>query len=129
MYPPGVVLEPEERVELLTALRGVTTNPALQLGVFDKAGTLEVEKEADVVILDQDPRSFDASNLERLNVEQTWVGGSLVYDKSANTDPPCVTIVQIVKVEPMTGQRKANSVSEYQDTNFNCFDSVLKIHI
>ena len=79
MYPGDCVLGPEERVDLETALKGITVNPAKQLGVWDKAGSLEVGKHADFVILEKDPRSVKAADLNHLSVEETWVGGQLVY--------------------------------------------------
>lgn len=80
LYPSGGgTLGSEERVDLQTALRGVTIYPATQLGIADKVGTLEAGKKADFVVLDQDPRAVKLSDLDQLVVEQTWIGGSLEY--------------------------------------------------
>ena len=91
MYPTTDVLGPDERVDLVTALRGVTTNPAMQLGIADKAGSLEVGKAADMVVLDEDLRSIDAARLDKLIVKQTWIEGRCVYDKSADAAHERVT--------------------------------------
>jgi predicted amidohydrolase YtcJ len=76
------VLNKDECVDLLAALRGVTINPAIQIGTADKVGTLEKNKEADLVVLDKDPRSVESKLLPSLNVEQTWVAGKKMFDAS-----------------------------------------------
>ncbi|KAH7104296.1 amidohydrolase family-domain-containing protein [Auriculariales sp. MPI-PUGE-AT-0066] len=79
------VYDPEERVDLPTALRGVTINPARQIGIDALAGTLEVGKAADLVVLDQDPRSVHLAELNQLKVLQTWVAGCLKFDSTQST--------------------------------------------
>jgi imidazolonepropionase-like amidohydrolase len=56
------------------ALRMLTINPARQLAIEDKVGTLEVGKHGDVVLLSGDP--FDAYT----RVEKTIVDGIVYYD-------------------------------------------------
>lgn len=46
----------------------VTKNPAVELGIFDKAGSLEVGKAADIVLFN-----------DEFNVVKTFVGGRLSY--------------------------------------------------
>ena len=80
LYPSGPVLGPEERVDLQTALRGVTINPATQIGIEKMVGTLEVGKKADMVALNQDPRKVDLADWEKdLRVDTTWMGGTVTY--------------------------------------------------
>ena len=56
------------------ALSMITINPARQLGVEDKVGSLEVGKEADIVIFDRHP-------LDNFAVpQQTYVDGKLYFD-------------------------------------------------
>lgn len=57
-------------------LRAVTLVPAEILGVADRVGSLEVGKDADVVLLDGPPLSV------KTWVRQVWVGGELVYEKA-----------------------------------------------
>ena len=83
MFPDDSVLGPEERVDLETALKGITVNPAKQLGIWDKAGSLEVGKYADFVVLNKDPRCINAADLNKLVIKETWVGGEQVYSKKA----------------------------------------------
>lgn len=58
------------------ALRMLTINPAIMLGVGDRVGSLEVGKEGDVAILTGDP--FDAYS----RVEMTVVDGIVYYDSN-----------------------------------------------
>lgn len=56
-------------------LRAVTLNPAEVLGVANRLGSLEVGKDADVVVFDGDPLSI------RTWASRVYVGGRLVYER------------------------------------------------
>lgn len=56
------------------ALAMVTLNPAKQLGIEDRVGSIEVGKDADLAIYDQDPLSNYAK------VEQVYIDGKLYFD-------------------------------------------------
>ncbi len=58
----------------LGALRGVTIVPAMVAGIDDRVGSLEVGKDADLLVLTGDPSD------PRTAVEQVYVEGELVYD-------------------------------------------------
>lgn len=58
-----------------TALQAITINPARMLGVGDQLGTLEVGKDAYVLVLSGDPLDFDSW------VEKAYVRGVLAYDR------------------------------------------------
>jgi len=58
------------------ALNFVTLNPAIQLGIEDRVGSLEIGKDADFVIWNEHPLSTFAS------AEQTWVDGIKRFDKA-----------------------------------------------
>ncbi|MFN7940779.1 MAG: amidohydrolase family protein [Thermoanaerobaculia bacterium] len=60
------------------ALKFVTLNPALQLGIADRVGSLEVGKDADFVIWSGSPLSTLAL------AEQTWVDGRKYFDRAAD---------------------------------------------
>ncbi|KAG9025862.1 hypothetical protein FS837_004794, partial [Tulasnella sp. UAMH 9824] len=74
-YDSKEVLGQEQRVTLEDALRGVTVNPARQLNLEHRIGTLEKGKSADLVILAQDPRTIDPANLDTIAIRQTWYKG------------------------------------------------------
>ena len=56
------------------ALRLVTLNPATQLGIDDRTGSIEVGKDADIVIWDGHPLSMFSKAV------QTYVNGRLYFD-------------------------------------------------
>ena len=58
------------------ALRALTLNGAMQLGMEDTIGSLEVGKDADLIVLDGDPLSTFTL------LQETWVEGDLVFDRS-----------------------------------------------
>ncbi|HSG00939.1 MAG TPA: amidohydrolase, partial [Vicinamibacterales bacterium] len=60
------------------ALALVTINAARQLGIADRVGSLEVGKDADVVIWNHHPLSTYAI------VEKTYIDGKLYYDREAD---------------------------------------------
>jgi imidazolonepropionase-like amidohydrolase len=57
------------------ALALVTKNPAIQLGVQDRVGTIEAGKDADLVIYDKDPLS------EYSKVEKVLIDGNKYFDR------------------------------------------------
>ena len=65
------------------ALTSVTLSPARLLGISERVGSIEIGKDADLVILSANP--FDLSS----RVERTVVGGKTVYRRVApDADPP-----------------------------------------
>jgi imidazolonepropionase-like amidohydrolase len=59
----------------MDALALVTINPAIQLGVADRVGSIEVGKDADLAVWDGHPLSTGAK------VVQTYVDGRLYFDR------------------------------------------------
>ena len=57
------------------AIRWITANPAKALGLSDKTGSLEVGKNADLVLWNQNPFSVYAK------AEQVFIDGAKVYDR------------------------------------------------
>lgn len=62
------------------ALYGLTMAGAIMLGLEDRVGSLEVGKDADLVVLSGDPLSVYTQVLE------TWVDGTKVFDRSDPKD-------------------------------------------
>ena len=60
------------------ALKLVTLNPAIQLGIDSRVGSIEVGKDADLAIWNAHPLSVYA------RVEQTFVDGELLFDRQAD---------------------------------------------
>ena len=55
--------------DIAAAVEMVTKNPAVELGIFDKTGSLEVGKAADIVIFDDD-----------FNIKQTFINGQRKFN-------------------------------------------------
>jgi imidazolonepropionase-like amidohydrolase len=62
------------------ALKMITLNPAIQLGIDKRVGSLEPGKEADFAIWSADPISM------RAMVESTWVDGKKYFDVKTSAD-------------------------------------------
>ena len=57
------------------ALEAITINPAKTLGIEKMVGSLEVGKDADIVIWDNDPFELQS------NVLMTIIDGKIVYER------------------------------------------------
>jgi imidazolonepropionase-like amidohydrolase len=66
----GIVIAPEQ------ALRWITLNPAWALGLQDRVGSLEVGKNADVVLWSGNPFSVYS------RTEKVWIDGALLFDRA-----------------------------------------------
>ncbi|WP_019484320.1 amidohydrolase [Arthrobacter sp. TB 23] len=69
----------KEGLDRETALRSITINPAKVLGLADRMGSLEVGKDADVVLWSGDPLDVMQRALT------VWIGGRAVYTYDADT--------------------------------------------
>jgi predicted amidohydrolase YtcJ len=69
------VLGPFQQLTLEEALRTVTCNPARQVLLGDRVGSLRPGMLADLVVLDHDPREVPPERLHELRVLETWLGG------------------------------------------------------
>ena len=63
------------------AMTWITKNPAKSLGILDQTGTLDMGKDADVVIWSGNPFSIYTK------AEQVYIDGALVFDKATNFMP------------------------------------------
>jgi predicted amidohydrolase YtcJ len=64
-------------------LRAITIDAAYELHQDDSAGSLEVGKFADLIVLDRNPLEIPGEEIAKVQVLQTVVGGKVVYDASA----------------------------------------------
>jgi len=72
----GIKISPEQ------AIRWITANPAKALGVDKSTGTLEVGKDADLVLWSRDPFSVYT------HADQVYVDGALIYDRADRAHQP-----------------------------------------
>jgi predicted amidohydrolase YtcJ len=69
----------DESVDIRTALRSYTAWAAHALFLEDRIGTLEVGKDADLAVWDQNPYTVPAAALKDLSCRMTLVRGRIVY--------------------------------------------------
>ena len=75
----GSIIGHSQAVTINQALRAVTIDAARQIGLGDSIGSLEVGKEADFVILEDDPHKIDPAKIGAIKISETWVGGVRKY--------------------------------------------------
>jgi predicted amidohydrolase YtcJ len=78
----GEVLNADERLTVLQALRVYTYNSAYTAFMEDETGSLEEDKLADLVVLAEDILAVPPTRLRDLQVDQTYVDGRLVYERT-----------------------------------------------
>jgi len=73
---------PEQKITVEEALKAYTINAAYASFEEDFKGTLEPGKLADFVVLDRDITAIDPVEIYDMKVQQTWVGGKKVFDRT-----------------------------------------------
>ena len=76
----GKILGEDQRISTYEALKAITINAAYQHFEEDIKGTIEVGKQADLVVLSKDPLSIDTKNLLEINVVATFSRGVQVFN-------------------------------------------------
>jgi len=77
----GKVFGEEEALTVMEALRGYTLYGAWLSFEEERKGSIEPGKLADLIVLDQDILTVDPDHIMDINVEQTWLGGKMVYER------------------------------------------------
>ncbi len=77
----GEVFGADEALTIMEALRGYTWGGAYLTFEEDQKGTIEAGKLADLIVLDKDILTVHAEDIPDINVEQTWLGGKLVFSQ------------------------------------------------
>jgi predicted amidohydrolase YtcJ len=75
----GRVLGPHQRATIQEALNAVTLGAAYQYFEEDTKGSITVGKQADLVILEQNPLTTDPADLEFIQILETFSRGRSVY--------------------------------------------------
>ena len=76
----GKILGKQQRISTYSALEAMTINAAYQHFEDDIKGSIEVGKQADLVVLSEDPLSIDTKDLLELNVVATFSRGVKVFN-------------------------------------------------
>lgn len=112
------------------ALKFVTINPAIQLGIEARVGSLEQGKDADVAIWSGDPLSY------RSRCEATYIDGCEYFTLARDRELRTIAAVQrnrllqaalaakkVAKPEPRFGRRRSSRY-HYVDRLFSCCEEV-----
>ena len=86
------LLNKEERIPVTEMIKSFTINGAYALFIEQETGSIEVGKQADLVILDQDLLSINPVEIDKVKVDMTFFAGKLVYNRSemeANPKSTC----------------------------------------
>jgi len=75
----GRVFGADEAITIEEAVKAYTINGAYINFDEDIKGSLEVGKYADMIVLSEDILTVDAQRIMDIQVEQTYVGGQLVF--------------------------------------------------
>jgi len=75
---------PEQRVDVMTALRAMTWAPAFAAFEEKDLGVLAIGRLADLTVLSADPRTTPPEELKDLSVTMTVVGGIPMYEATRN---------------------------------------------
>jgi predicted amidohydrolase YtcJ len=76
----GEILGKQQRISIYSALEAMTINAAYQHFEDDIKGSIEVGKQADLVILSENPLTADIKNLLDVNVVATFSRGAEVFN-------------------------------------------------
>lgn len=82
----GDIIGPDQRVDVMTALRAMTLWPAWHHHEDHHKGSIEVGKLADLVILSADPTAVPMEDLDQLTIDQTIKDGVTIYDSAAQDE-------------------------------------------
>ena len=77
----GLKVAPDEAVSAMDGLKMYTRGSAHALFRDDEVGSLEKGKRADMVVLSHDPTAVDPDYIEKIDVQQTYVDGELLFER------------------------------------------------
>ena len=82
----GQTIGADERITPLAALEAITIDGARLYGEEQKKGSIEVGKQADLVVLSANPLTVPPATLQTIRVEQTIKDGKTVWKRAAADD-------------------------------------------
>ncbi len=93
----GVVIGPDERIDVMAALKALTVTPAWQYREEKDKGSIEVGKLADLVILKKNPLTEAVDDIPNITVVETFKEGRTIYhaDQKQGRIEPASTLTQL----------------------------------
>ncbi|MFC3039878.1 amidohydrolase [Virgibacillus xinjiangensis] len=79
----GKVLGPEQRIDVITALKAMTIYGSELVFDEDNTGSIEIGKNADFAVLGEDPTEVEPIKIKDIEVESTFIDGKAVYGKES----------------------------------------------
>jgi predicted amidohydrolase YtcJ len=79
MDDPTWLLNPDERISVLEAIKAYTVNGAYQLYRDDVIGTVEAGKYADLIVIDRDVFKINPLEIDGIKVLTTIFNGKVVH--------------------------------------------------
>jgi predicted amidohydrolase YtcJ len=76
--PPQKALGPDQAITVDDAIRAITIDAAYQIFADKLIGSLEVGKQADLVVLEKNPRNTAPIDIRNIKVRETWIDGKQV---------------------------------------------------
>ena len=77
----GTVYGADEAITIEEAIQAYTLNGAWLMREEDIKGSIEPGKLADMIVLNEDILSIDSNRIMEVRVDQTWLGGQLVFER------------------------------------------------
>lgn len=71
--------DPNQRLSIATLIRGYTLDAAYQLRMEEDIGSLQVGKQADLIILDKNIFTVPAHEIHQIRIETTMLAGEVIF--------------------------------------------------
>jgi predicted amidohydrolase YtcJ len=82
--PNPQAMLPNDTLDLLTLLRARTSNAAYQMYRENETGAIEVGRQADLIVVDQDPFRIPPEVLHNTHVLMTFLAGNMIYQRRSD---------------------------------------------
>ncbi|MBP2257450.1 amidohydrolase [Virgibacillus alimentarius] len=76
----GKLLGPEQRIDVVTALKAMTIYGAALNFEEEHTGSIEIGKQADFTILEADPTTVHPDEIKDITIQATFINGQSVYE-------------------------------------------------
>lgn len=79
MRKDGSILGPEQRIDVITALKAMTIYGAELNFAENSSGSIEIGKQADFAVLEADPTAIPPEEIKDISILATYIAGQPVY--------------------------------------------------